>query len=86
MKSIPLFDLPNFHGLSKEDLDTFKVVFDVLCHSYDYSMDAQKLKLFPAALKCTTLRWFMGLGGNTIQTWDDMKKTYLKKYQDYYKV
>jgi len=25
----------------------------------------------------------MGLGGKTISTWDDMKKAFLEKYQDY---
>lgn len=29
---------------------------------------------------------FMGLGGNSIPTSDDMKKTFLKKYKDYCKV
>jgi hypothetical protein len=43
----------------------------------------QKLKLFPATLKGATLRWFMGLGGGTITSWDDMKKTFLEKYQEY---
>jgi hypothetical protein len=27
----------------------------------------------------------MGLGGDNIQTWDEMKKVFLKKYQDYCK-
>jgi hypothetical protein len=27
----------------------------------------------------------MGLGGSTISTWDDMQRTFLEKYQDYYK-
>jgi hypothetical protein len=51
MKNIPHSTLPNFHGLSKEDLDTFLFEFDVLCRSYDYVSDAQKLKLFPTTLK-----------------------------------
>jgi hypothetical protein len=28
----------------------------------------------------------MGLGGNSINTWDEMKQKFLKKYQDYCKV
>lgn len=43
----------------------------------------RKIKLFPATLKDASLRQFMGLGEYTIRTWDDMKKTFLKKYQDY---
>jgi len=27
----------------------------------------------------------MGLGGNTIHTWEEMRQTFLKKYQDYCK-
>jgi len=34
-------------------------------------------------LKGASLRWFMGLGGGTITYWDDMKKTFLEKYQEY---
>jgi hypothetical protein len=83
MKNIPPSTLPNFHGMVTEDPETFLFEFDVLCHSYDYSNDAQKLKLFPTTLKDATLCWFMGLGGNTIKTWDEMRKNFLSKYQDY---
>lgn len=31
------------------------------------------------------LEWFMGLGGKSISTWDDMRTTFLKKYQEYCK-
>lgn len=51
MENMPHIGLPNFHGLSKEDLKTFLFKFDVLCRSYDHMFDAQKLKLFPATLK-----------------------------------
>jgi hypothetical protein len=27
----------------------------------------------------------MGLGGNTIHTWEEMRQTFLRKYQDYCK-
>jgi hypothetical protein len=84
MKNIPLVALPHFHGLSSEDPNTFLFDFDVLCHSYDYSSDAHKLKLFPTTLKYSTLRWFMGLGGNYIQNWEGMRQAFLKKYQDYF--
>jgi len=45
--------------------------------------DAQKLKLFPTTLKDATLKWFMGLGINSIRTWEQMKNTLLEKYKDY---
>jgi hypothetical protein len=83
MKNIPLSALPNFHGLSSEDPDEFLFEFDILCRSYDYISNAQKLKLFPATLKGNALRWFMSLGGHVITTWDQMKQKFLNKYQDY---
>jgi hypothetical protein len=55
MKNIPHSALPIFHGLSKEDLDTFLFKFDVLCRSYDYMSYAQKLKIFPVTLKNVAL-------------------------------
>jgi len=35
MKPIPLTALPNFHGLSSEDLDTFLFKFDIVYRGYD---------------------------------------------------
>lgn len=83
MKNIPLSSLPSFQGMTVEDPDTFSFEIDVLCRSYDYISDAQKLKLFPATLKGVALRWFMGLGFASTRTWNDMKETFLSKYQDY---
>ena len=51
MKNIPLSTLPNFHGLASEDPDEFSFEFDILCRSYDYIYDTQKLKAFPTTLK-----------------------------------
>jgi hypothetical protein len=84
MKNIPPLALPNFHGMITKDPKTFLFEFYVLCHNYDYSSNAKKLKLFPARLKDVALRWFMGLGTNAIKTWDEMRKTFLVKYHDYY--
>jgi hypothetical protein len=86
MKNIPLSDLPNFHGLSTEDLDEFLFEFDILCRIYDYTTTAQKLKLFLATLKGNALRWFMSLGGETISTWVQMRHLFLNKYQDYCRI
>ena len=83
MKSIPLQHIPTFHGLTSEDPDAFLFEFDVLCRGYDYTIDPQKLKLFPSTLKGDSLRWFMGLAGGVINNWDQMKESFLKKYQDY---
>jgi len=69
--------------LISEDPDAFLFEFDVLCRGYDYTSEPQKLKLFPSTLKGAALRWFMGLGGGTINSWDQMKQTFFLKYQDY---
>lgn len=59
-------------------LDAFLFEFDVLCRGYDYTTDPKNLKLFPSTLKGVDLRWFMGLGGRTINSWEEMKTSFLK--------
>ena len=85
MKNIPLSVLPTFYGKTSEDPNTFLFQFNILCRSYNYLQDSQKLKLFPATLKDSALRWFMGLGESSIRSWEAMKDIFLKKYQHYYK-
>ena len=80
MKNISPSNIPHFHGKDHQDPDSFVFEFDILCQSYDYSSDAHKLKLFPTTLKDSTLHWFMGLGGNTISSWEQMKRVFLNKY------
>ena len=63
MKNINPSSLPHFHGLTTEDPDTLLFAFAVLCRTYDYTEDEQKLKLFPSTLKDAALRWFMGFLG-----------------------
>ena len=77
MNNIPLYSLPHFRGTSTEDPDSFLFEFDILCRSYNYTDNAQKLKLFPSTLKDLALRWFMSLGEHTILSWDGMKETFL---------
>eukprot|EP00253_Pinus_taeda_P006459 PITA_06459 len=83
MKNISPSVLPNFYGLRSEDPETFLFEFEVVCRTYDYMEDAQKLKLFPSTLKGAALKWFMGLVTQTIRTWNDMKQTFLDRYLDY---
>jgi hypothetical protein len=85
MKNISPSILPNFFGLSTEDPDAFMFEFDIVCRTYGYTNDAQKLRLFLATLKGYALKWFMGLGEATIVYWDDMKKKFLAKYHPYCK-
>ena len=80
MKVIPLQNIPMFHGLTSKAPNAFLFEFDVLYRGYDYTTDAQKLKIFPSTLKGAALHWFMGLGGGTINDWDQMKTAFLKNY------
>ena len=64
--------------MSTEDPNSFLFEFDILCRTYNYVNDAQKLKLFPATLKNSALKWFMGLGESTIRSWDEMKSSFLR--------
>ena len=68
MKNISPSVLPRFYGKATEDPDEFIFEFDILCRSYNYTINAQKLKHFPATLKENALRWFMILGGGTVTT------------------
>ena len=83
MKNISPSILPNFHGLRSKDPKTFLFEFEVLSSSYDYLLDPQNLKLFPATLKDATLKWFIDLGEYSIRTWEELKTTFLDKYKDY---
>ena len=74
--------LTNFHRLDNEDSDEFLFQLEILCRGYD----VQNMKIFPLTLKGAALQWFMSLGGNCIQTWEDMKHIFLKRYQYYCRV
>eukprot|EP00253_Pinus_taeda_P021145 PITA_21145 len=69
--------------MSTEEPNAFMFKFDILCRTYGYTDDIHKLRLFPATLKAAALKWFTGLGEQTINSWDDMRKVFLKKYQAY---
>lgn len=84
MKVIPPQNVPNFHGIASKDLYAFLFEFNILCWGYDYTTDPKKVKLFPSTMKGEMLLWFMGSGGGNINSWDQMKQTFLTKYQDYF--
>jgi len=56
MKNISPSALPHFHGLTTENPGPFLFEFVVICRTYDYAKDEQKLKLFPSTLKDAALR------------------------------
>lgn len=66
MKNIPPSVLPKFYGMASEDPDSFLFEFDIVCRTYGYTDDAHRLRLFPATLKASALRWYMGLGEHAI--------------------
>ena len=81
----PSIHLPQLHGMRTKYTNDFLFEIDILCRNYNYITDAQKLKLFPATLKDSTLQWFMGLEEHSIVSWDGTRGAFLKKYQDYCK-
>jgi len=85
MKNINLVDLPNFHGLSTEDPNTFLFEFEVVCQTYDHLVYVQNLKPFPSTLKDSSLGWFMNLEDNSVVSLEKMKETFMDKYRDYCK-
>ena len=64
MKNIPPSFLLKFHGLRSEDSETFLFEFEIVCRSYSYLLNTQKLRLFPATLKDRALKWSITLGTN----------------------
>ena len=83
MKNISLSLLARFYGKEEKYPNEFLFEFDILYRSYDYTTNAQKLKLFSATLKDNALHWFMSLGGRIVTNWDKMKQVFLEKYQEY---
>ena len=83
MKNISPSSLPQFHGLTTEDPDTFLFGFVVICRTYYYTYDDQNLKLFPSTLKDAGLCWFMGLLGDNITNWAHMQQDFNNKYRYY---
>ena len=51
MKNISPSVFPRFYGKAAKDPCEFLFEFDILYRNYDYTTNAQKLKLFPATLK-----------------------------------
>jgi len=83
MRNIPPSVLPNFYGMASEDPYSFLFEFDIVCRTYGYTDDAHRLRLFPATLKASALKWFMGLDEHAITNWDGMRRIFLRKYQPY---
>ena len=81
MKNIHPSFLPNFYGTMSEDSKTFLFEFEILCRSYGYLLNTQKLRSFLTTLKDKSLKWFMSLGTNSIILWNDMQNIFPEKYK-----
>jgi hypothetical protein len=66
-------------------MDYQKNILTLSSLSLMYFAGVMKLNIFPTTLKDVALRWFMGLGNNSIHIWDQMTKKSLEKYEDYRK-
>lgn len=65
MNKINPFVLPHFCRLTTEDLDTFMFEFSIVWKNYDYTIDDQRLKIFPSTLNDATIHWFNSLERET---------------------
>ena len=83
MNNIGPSSLPQFHGLSSKDIDTFMLKFSFVCRTYDYASDDQKTKLLPSTLKDVALRQFMVMPRGSITTLPEMRKAFNKNHRDY---
>lgn len=57
---------------------------DPLFQDYDYTVDAPEPELLPATLNEAALGWFVSLGINTMETWEDMRKNFLGTCKEYH--
>ena len=69
--------LPNFHGLSGENLNNHLKEFHVVCSSmksFVIFMKQVKLRVFPFSLANNAKEWLYYLPLGTITRWNDMKR------------
>lgn len=75
--------LPKFHGLDSESPYLHLKEFDEVCATLQYNNvtdDVVMLKMFPFSLKETVKSWLHSLRPNTISTWQEMTREFLKKF------
>uniref|UniRef100_A0A2N9GKN7 Retrotransposon gag domain-containing protein n=1 Tax=Fagus sylvatica TaxID=28930 RepID=A0A2N9GKN7_FAGSY len=75
--------LPKFHGLDSENPYLHLKEFDEVCATLQYNNvtdDVVRLKLFPFSLKEKAKSWLHSLRPNTIRTWQEMTREFLKKF------
>ncbi|XP_026385854.1 uncharacterized protein LOC113281351 isoform X2 [Papaver somniferum] len=75
--------LPKFHGLDSESAYIHLKEFDEVCTTMPFvaaTQDVVKLKLFPFSLKEKAKTCLHSLGPNSIRTWNEMTRKFLKKF------
>ncbi|XP_026443715.1 uncharacterized protein LOC113343807 isoform X2 [Papaver somniferum] len=75
--------LPKFHGLDSESPYIHLKEFDEVCTTMPFvaaTQDVVKLKLFPFSLKEKAKTWLHSLRPNTIRTWNEMTREFMKKF------
>ncbi|XP_051120407.1 uncharacterized protein LOC127244113 [Andrographis paniculata] len=83
LKSGLIHLLPSFHGLAGEEPHKHLQEFDVVCSSMKppgVTVEQIKLKAFLFSLKDAAKDWLYYIPPESIDTWNDMKKKFLKKY------
>ena len=73
--------LPKFAGL--EDAYLFLREFEEVCcmmHFPNIPIDVVQMKLIPFALKDYAKRWKYGLAANSVTSWNDFVRLFLRKY------
>ena len=83
MKSGVIQVLPKFHELDFEIPYLHLKEFDELCATLQYNNfinDVVRLKLFSFSLKEKAKSWLHSLKPNTIRTWREMTREFLKKF------
>ncbi|GAB2266565.1 hypothetical protein Dimus_037902 [Dionaea muscipula] len=75
--------LPTFNGLSQEDpyshLSEFSSISSTL-RINNFPVDAMRLILFPFSLRGQAKHWLSTLPPNSIHSWEEMSRAFLKKY------
>jgi len=75
--------LPKFHGLELEDTYFFVREFEEVClimRILQLGDDAVRLRFIPFSLKDLAKKWLYILVVDSITTWDDFVKSFLKKF------
>ena len=75
--------LPKFGNFENNDPYTFVTKFEQACATMKFQQlcdDGVRLRLIPFALTDYAERWFLSLPSDSIKTWDEFKKIFLRKF------